>query len=81
MSQEKPKKQMEVFIPTDLKRGVYSNLAGVSISKREVVIDFVFKSPTEASVVSRVILPIDHARLLEKTLSLLLEKQKESNKK
>lgn len=70
-------KTLKIHMPEQLKSGVYSNIASVSISKNEVLIDFIFRSPTEANLVSRVILPITHAESLEKVLSNLLKKAKE----
>lgn len=70
-------KALKIYIPEQLRNGVYSNIASVSISKNEVLIDFIFRSPTEANLVSRVILPITHAESLEKVLSNLLKKEKE----
>lgn len=76
MPNKKTDQSMKVYIPERLRSGAYSNIANVHLSKKEVVIDFIFITPGEANLVSRVILPIDHAESLEKVLSNLLKNRK-----
>lgn len=76
MPNNKTGQSIRMYIPEQLRSGVYSNIANVHLSKKEVVIDFIFITPGEANLVSRVILPIDHAEALEKVLSNLLKNRK-----
>lgn len=77
MQNKKKQKNLPVVnIQEHLKSGVYSNIAKINISKREVLIDFIFRGPDEANVVSRVIMPIPHAQALLMALSNLLKRKK-----
>lgn len=67
------RKTVKINIPDNLKNGVYSNIANIVVSKREVLIDFVFLAPpNEPNLVSRVIITLEHARELEKALAKLI---------
>lgn len=56
-------------ISEDIRKGVYTNLAIVRHSKREFVIQFFFRSPEGAEVVSQVITNPWHAKALATALS------------
>ena len=64
---------IKVYIPEHLRAGIYSNIANVQVSKNEVILDFIFTKPEEATLVSRVVLSIEHAKSLEKVLSNILK--------
>lgn len=77
---------VEVVIPEDVRKGVYSNLCTVTTtSGGEVIVDFVFTHPNDkkdtstqlGTVVARVIMNYE----LGKALKLLLESQLGKNKK
>lgn len=64
---------IKVHIPEHLRAGIYSNIANIQVSKNEVILDFIFAKPEEATLVSRVVLSIEHAKSLEKVLSNVLK--------
>ena len=67
-----------VLVPQPLRPGVYSNLANVTITDNEVIIDFLnvnHKDKPPATLVSRVILPPKHAKGLLDALKRLMEKK------
>lgn len=66
-------KEVKMDISAPIKGGVYSNIAHVYVSKSEVMIDFIFRAPKETILVSRVILPIEHAKSLKEVMSNLLK--------
>ncbi len=66
-------KDTKIGVADPIRGGVYSNIANVHVSKNEVMIDFIFNAPNEAILVSRVILPIEHARSLKEVLVNLLK--------
>ena len=73
------KKNIEIFISEDLRRGVFTNTAKVNASPREVVIDFALIEPVEPPkgvLVSRVILTPVHAMELRDSLNKVLERYK-----
>ena len=71
MAVEKKKNQMNIELPEDIADGVYSNLAIISHSQSEFVVDFIRMVPNvpKAKVKSRVILTPQHAKRLLKALS------------
>ena len=72
MAEEKNKKnQVNIELPEDIAEGVYSNLAIISHSQSEFVIDFIRLVPNvpKAKVKSRVILTPGHAKRLHKALT------------
>lgn len=71
MAEEKKKqKQVNIELPEDVAEGVYSNLAIISHSHSEFVIDFIRLVPNvpKAKVKSRVILTPQHAKRFMKAL-------------
>ncbi len=73
MAEEKKKKgkQINIELPEGVAEGVYSNLAIISHSHSEFVIDFVRLVPNvaKAKVKSRVIITPEHAKRLMKALA------------
>ncbi|MCK5820924.1 MAG: DUF3467 domain-containing protein [Bacteroidales bacterium] len=65
---EKPKKgnQLNIELPEDIAQGVYSNLAIITHSSSEFVLDFVRIMPgvPKAKVKSRIVLTPEHAKRL-----------------
>ncbi len=80
MPTKKEPLELKVSMPEEVRKGVYSNLANVHMSQQEVVLDFLFRGPYQPKdtiLVSRVILSVAHAKLLEKALfSVLNQKNK-----
>jgi hypothetical protein len=69
--QNKPDgKQLNIELPEDIASGIYSNLAIITHSNSEFVIDFVRMMPgvPKAKVKSRIILTPQHAKRLMKAL-------------
>lgn len=67
MSQEKPaNNQINIELPEEIAEGIYSNLAIISHSQSEFVVDFVRLMPNipKAKVKARVILTPQHAKRL-----------------
>ena len=64
--EKKPKNQVNIELPEDVAEGVYANLAIISHSQSEFVVDFVRLVPNvpKAKVKSRVILTPQHAKRL-----------------
>jgi len=72
MAEHKDKQnQMNIELPEDIAEGVYSNLAIISHSNSEFVVDFIRLVPNvpKAKVKSRVILTPQHAKRLLKALT------------
>lgn len=70
--QNKPDgKQLNIELPEDVASGIYSNLAIITHSNSEFVIDFVRMMPgvPKAKVKSRIILTPQHAKRLLKALN------------
>lgn len=67
----KNKNQINIDLPEDVAEGIYSNLAIISHSQSEFVIDFVRLVPNvpKAKVKSRIILTPTHAKRLMKALA------------
>ena len=82
-NQSSKKKELKVIIPQQLQGGVFSNVARISISPREVIIDFAFVEPNvnQAILVSRVILTREHAFELKNLLNKLLSQYEEKAKR
>ncbi len=64
--EKKPKNQVNIELPEEIADGVYANLAIISHSQSEFVVDFVRLVPNvpKAKVKSRVILTPQHAKRL-----------------
>ncbi len=69
--QKKPEKQINIELGEDVAEGVYSNLAIITHSNTEFVVDFVRLMPgvPKAKVKSRVVLTPQHAKRLMKALA------------
>ncbi len=67
---KKPEKQFNIELPEEVAEGTYSNLAIISHSQSEFVIDFIRLVPNvpKAKVKSRIILTPQHAKRLLKAL-------------
>ncbi len=68
---KKNQKQMNIELPEEVAEGIYSNLAIISHSHSEFVVDFVRLMPNvpKAKVKSRIILTPMHAKRLMKALA------------
>ncbi len=68
--EDKNKNQLNVELPEEVADGIYSNLAIISHSHSEFVLDFVRLMPNvpKAKVKSRIILTPHHAKRLMKAL-------------
>lgn len=73
--------QLNIELPAEVARGVYSNLAVISHSNSEFVLDFIQVLPgtPKAEVRSRVIMTPQHAKRLLKALSDNLSKFEQSH--
>ncbi len=71
-----PKKQLNIELPEDVADGIYSNLAIITHSNAEFVIDFVRIMPgmPKAKVKSRILLTPQHAKRLLVALKENLDK-------
>lgn len=69
--EKKPKNQVNIELPEEIAEGVYANLAIISHSQSEFVVDFVRMVPNvpKAKVKSRVILTPQHAKRLMAALN------------
>lgn len=78
--EEKPKNQINIELTEDVAGGIYSNLAIITHSPTEFVLDFVSMMPgtPKAKVKSRIVMTPQHAKRLYKALAENLSKY-ESN--
>ncbi|WP_236973889.1 DUF3467 domain-containing protein [Membranihabitans maritimus] len=76
MDEKKSQNQMNIEISEEIADGIYSNLAIISHSNQEFVVDFVRMMPNvpKAKVKSRIILSPQHAKRLMKALEDNLNK-------
>jgi len=83
MAQEKKKNSMNIELPEDVAEGTYSNLAIISHSHAEFVVDFIRMVPNvpKAKVKSRIILTPHHAKRLLSALEDNVKKYEEKNGK
>ncbi|MFK7934557.1 MAG: DUF3467 domain-containing protein [Saprospiraceae bacterium] len=67
---EQPKNQLSIELTDEIAEGIYSNLAMISHSNSEFVVDFMRLMPNvpKAKVKSRIILTPEHAKRLLKAL-------------
>ena len=79
MSSEKGKK-IEINLPSEKAGGDYSNLAVVTHSLTEFIMDFCQMMPgtPKASVVSRLVMNPMHAKALMRTLQMNIERYEQS---
>ena len=78
--EEKPKNQINIELTDEVAGGIYSNLAIITHSPTEFVLDFVSMMPgaPKAKVKSRIVMTPQHAKRLYKALADNLSKY-ESN--
>ncbi len=71
MAESKKQNQINIELPEEVAEGIYSNLAIISHSHTEFVIDFIRMMPNvpKAIVKSRIILTPQHAKRLLKALA------------
>jgi len=84
MAQEKKQgSQFNIELPEEIAEGVYSNLAIISHSQSEFVVDFIRMVPNvpKAKVKSRIILTPQHAKRLMKALQDNVKKFEAQNGK
>ncbi|GLR17222.1 DUF3467 domain-containing protein [Portibacter lacus] len=77
MAENKPaNNQVNIDLPEDIAEGTYANLAIISHSHSEFVVDFVRLVPNvpKAKVKSRIIITPEHAKRLMKALSDNIDK-------
>lgn len=83
MNQNKnnPENQIEIELSEEVAQGIYSNLAIISHSSSEFVLDFIRVVPgmPKAKVKSRIILTPDHAKRLISALEENIEKFEKMN--
>lgn len=81
--QKKNPKQMSIELPEEVADGTYSNLAIISHSNSEFVLDFIRMVPNvpKAKVKSRIILTPQHAKRLMRALIDNVKKFEEQNGK
>jgi len=60
---------IQIHIDEQTAKGAYTNLAMISNSENEFILDFIFLHPPQGKVVSRVITSPSHAKRLAKALS------------
>lgn len=79
--QRKKRNQLNIELPAEIARGVYSNLAVISHSNSEFVLDFVQVLPgtPKAEVRSRIIMTPQHAKRLLKALNDNVDKYERNN--
>ncbi len=71
MEDNKPQHQIDIELTEEIAEGIYSNLAIITHSQSEFVIDFVKMMPgiPKAKVKSRILLTPQHAKRLVKALA------------
>jgi len=71
MDESQNQQQLNIELPEDLSEGIYSNLAIISHSPQEFVIDFIRVMPgvPKAKVKSRIVVTPEHAKRLMKALA------------
>ena len=81
MEQEQNEHQLSIELSEDIAEGTYSNLAIITHSTSEFVIDFIRVVPgvPKAKVKSRIILTPEHAKRLVEALAENIEKFEAAN--
>lgn len=71
MEEKKNKNKINIELPEDIAEGIYSNLAIITHSHAEFIVDFVKMMPgtPKSKVKSRIILTPEHAKRLTKALN------------
>ena len=74
MNNENPTNQLQIELSDEVAQGTYANLAVITHSSSEFIVDFIRVMPglPKAGVKSRVILTPEHALLSKQVLVLLL---------
>ena len=80
-NKKNPENQLEIELSEEVAQGTYSNLAVISHSTSEFVLDFIRVVPgvPKAQVKSRIILTPDHAKRLMAALEENIEKFEKMN--
>lgn len=76
--EDSPQRVMEVQAPREKLQGGYSNFALIHHTRREFVIDFIWRLENYSALVSRVITSPEHARELHVALGRNIERYQES---
>lgn len=78
--EEKPKNQINIELTDEMASGIYSNLAIITHSPTEFVLDFVSLMPgaPKAKVKSRIVMTPQHAKRLFKALAENINKYEAS---
>ena len=74
---------VEIVVPDDLKKGVYSNTVNITATNNEVIINFILLNPADTpkgTVVSRVIVPTNFVKGLSEMLNKLDDQIKKQTK-
>ena len=81
MDKQNPGNQINIELPEDIADGEYSNLAIITHSNQEFVIDFVRMTPgtPKAKVKSRIILTPEHAKRFMRALADNIRKFEQAN--
>jgi len=76
MDNQNQENQLQIEVKPEVSKGVYSNLAAITHSGTEFVIDFVSMMPAmpKAEVVSRIVMAPEHAKRLLAALSENVQK-------
>lgn len=79
--EENKDQQIQIDLPADVADGIYSNLAIISHSNTEFILDFVRMMPgiPKAKVMSRIILTPEHAKKLLGALQDNIQKFEQHN--
>ncbi len=79
--ENKEQQQISIDLPSDIADGIYSNLAIISHSNAEFILDFVRMMPgvPKAKVMSRIILTPEHAKKLLSALQDNIQKYEQHN--
>ena len=81
MENKEQQQQISIDLPSDVADGIYSNLAIISHSNAEFILDFVRMMPgvPKAKVMSRIILTPEHAKKLLMALQDNVQKYEQHN--
>lgn len=76
MEEKKNEQTINIDLPADVANGIYSNLAMITHSPSEFIVDFIRMMPglPKAKVQSRIILTPQHAKRLLKALTENIER-------
>ncbi|HNW96304.1 MAG TPA: DUF3467 domain-containing protein [Candidatus Paceibacterota bacterium] len=74
--EDKKQIELKITIPEKVQSALFSNVAQINATDREVVIDFAFVQPNtnQGIVVSRIALTPEHAKSLQGVLANLLKR-------